>query len=145
MPANTSSFRVRLNRSLTAPASCAKMRWRMRRLKSGEGSELEVSGPGLAAALIQARLVDEIGVYISPMAVGGGKHFFATLEGPLELSRHSKAASCTCAARCRHNHVHWGALDSYAIKPCHPGQLPRKPGLRGNDGLLGGDSGRNAL
>ena len=86
MPANTSSFRVRLNRSLTAPASCAKMRWRMRRLKSGEGSELEVSGPGLAAALIQARLVDEIGVYISPMAVGGGKHFFATLEGPLELS-----------------------------------------------------------
>jgi riboflavin biosynthesis pyrimidine reductase len=57
----------------------------VRRLKSGEGSELEVSGPGLAAAWIQAALVDEIGVYISPIAVGDGKHFFATLERPLEL------------------------------------------------------------
>jgi dihydrofolate reductase len=44
----------------------------VRRLKSGEGSELEVSGPNLAATFIKAGLVDEIGVYINPIAVGGG-------------------------------------------------------------------------
>ena len=82
----------------------------VRRLKSGEGSELEVSGQGLAAALIQARRVDEIGVYIISMAVGGGKHF-ATLERPLGLGfpgLQTESASCTCATRCKHNRVHWG-------------------------------------
>jgi dihydrofolate reductase len=44
----------------------------VRRLKSGEGSELEVSGPNLAATFIKAGLVEEIGVYINPIAVGGG-------------------------------------------------------------------------
>ena len=106
----------------------------VRRLKSGEGSELEVSGQGLAAALIQARRVDEIGVYIISMAVGGGKHF-ATLERPLGLGFPGLQTFEGCVVHLRYamqaqpralGHVHWGALDSYRIKACHPGQLPRK-------------------
>ena len=57
----------------------------VRRLKSGEGSDMEVGGPGLAWTLIEAGLVDEIHAYLNPVAVGGGKPFFAGLRGQLDL------------------------------------------------------------
>jgi len=55
-------------------------------LKSGEGSDIDVGGPGLAATMIEAALVDEIHVYINPVAVGGGKPFFADLNKRLDLT-----------------------------------------------------------
>jgi dihydrofolate reductase len=58
----------------------------IRRLKVGEGSDLEVSGPGLASACLKAGLVDELHAYINPVAVGGGKRFFTDLAGQIELT-----------------------------------------------------------
>ena len=55
------------------------------RLKAGEGSDLEVSGPGLASACIQAGLVDEVHAYINPVVVNGGKRMFSDIAGPIDL------------------------------------------------------------
>jgi dihydrofolate reductase len=57
----------------------------VRRLKSGEGTDMDVGGPGLAATLIEAGVVDEIHVYLNPVVVGGGKPFFSGLKGRLDL------------------------------------------------------------
>jgi dihydrofolate reductase len=58
----------------------------VRRLKSGEGTDMDVGGPGLASTLIEAGVVDEIRVYLNPFAVGGGKPFFPGLKGRLDLT-----------------------------------------------------------
>ncbi len=55
-------------------------------LKSGEGSDMDVGGPGLASTMLEGGLVDEIHVYINPVAVGGGKAFFAGLNKRLDLT-----------------------------------------------------------
>jgi len=57
----------------------------VRRLKSGEGSDMLVAGPGLASTLIAAGLVDEIHAYIHPVAVGAGKPFLLDLPRQLDL------------------------------------------------------------
>jgi len=57
----------------------------VRLLKSGEGSDMFVGGPGLASTLIAAGLVDEIHAYIHPVAVGAGKPFFQDLPRQLDL------------------------------------------------------------
>jgi dihydrofolate reductase len=57
----------------------------VRRLKSGDGSDIEASGPGLASTLLKAELVDEIHAYVNPIVVGSGKPMFAELDGPFEL------------------------------------------------------------
>lgn len=49
----------------------------VKRIKAGAGSDIEVSGPGLASKLLAAGLVDELHAYVNPVAVGGGKPFFA--------------------------------------------------------------------
>ena len=58
----------------------------VRKLKSGEGTDMYVGGPDLASTLIAAGLVDEIHAYLSPVAIGGGKPFLPGLEKPLELT-----------------------------------------------------------
>ena len=57
----------------------------VRQLKLGDGSDIEVSGPGLASTLLKAGLVDEIHAYVNPVVVGSGKPMFAELDGLLEL------------------------------------------------------------
>jgi riboflavin biosynthesis pyrimidine reductase len=47
---------------------------------------MDVGGPGLASTLIEAGVVDEIRVYLNPLAVGGGKPFFLGLKGRLDLT-----------------------------------------------------------
>jgi riboflavin biosynthesis pyrimidine reductase len=47
---------------------------------------MDVGGPGLASTLIEAGVVDEIRVYLNPLAVGGGKPFFSVLKGRLDLT-----------------------------------------------------------
>ena len=58
----------------------------VRRLKDGEGTDIDVGGPGLASSLIGAGLVDEIHAYINPVVVGGGKRMIADPTGPLDLT-----------------------------------------------------------
>lgn len=57
-----------------------------RRLKAGEGTDIDVGGPGLASTLIAAGLVDEVHAYVNPIAVGGGKPMLPDLARPLDLA-----------------------------------------------------------
>ncbi len=56
----------------------------VRRLKAGEGTDIDVGGPGLASTLIAAGLVDEIHAYLNPVITGGGKPFLS--GGRLDLT-----------------------------------------------------------
>lgn len=55
------------------------------RLKAQPGFDMDVGGPTLAAALIQAGLVDEYRLYVNPVILGGGRPFFPPLEAREEL------------------------------------------------------------
>jgi dihydrofolate reductase len=48
----------------------------VRRLKAAAGRDLTVGGPDLGAQAISAGLVDEVHLFVWPVVVGGGKHFF---------------------------------------------------------------------
>jgi dihydrofolate reductase len=48
----------------------------VRRLKATANADLSVGGPGLAAAAINAGLVDEYHLFLTPVLVGGGKKAF---------------------------------------------------------------------
>jgi dihydrofolate reductase len=45
----------------------------VRRLKQSSDRDLSVAGPELARQAIEAGLVDEVGLYVAPVLVGGGK------------------------------------------------------------------------
>ncbi|MBF6173141.1 dihydrofolate reductase family protein [Nocardia blacklockiae] len=51
-----------------------------RKLKAETDGLLDVAGATLAAPLVQAGLIDEFLVMVTPVAVGGGTPFFPTLE-----------------------------------------------------------------
>lgn len=55
------------------------------RLKDEPGKDLEVGGAGLAATCIKLGLVDEFGLFVSPVVLGGGTPFFPALDEPLNL------------------------------------------------------------
>ena len=57
----------------------------VRDLKARLDGVIEVSGPELAANLADLGLVDEYRIYLHPVAIGGGKPFFARPRGPLRL------------------------------------------------------------
>jgi dihydrofolate reductase len=59
----------------------------VKRLKEQDGGPLAAGGAGLAATLIEAGLVDEYGLFVNPVIVGGGTPFFPALARriPLEL------------------------------------------------------------
>ena len=58
----------------------------VRQLKANAAHDIAVSGPGLAAQAIEAGLVDEIQLRITPVIIGGGKRFFpAGVRLDLEL------------------------------------------------------------
>jgi dihydrofolate reductase len=48
----------------------------VRRLKATAGRDITVGGPELAAQAMKARLVDELHLFLTPIAVGGGKRSF---------------------------------------------------------------------
>jgi dihydrofolate reductase len=57
----------------------------VRRLKEGSGGPLAVGGAGLASTFVRAGLVDEYGLFVNPVLVGGGTPFFPPLENELDL------------------------------------------------------------
>jgi dihydrofolate reductase len=58
----------------------------VRRLKAAAERDLSVGGPELAAAAFRAGLVDEVHLFVAPIAVGGGKPFLpAGVRTELEL------------------------------------------------------------
>jgi dihydrofolate reductase len=65
---NVSTARTRIERAFEPDA----VRW----LKTTAERDLSVGGPELAAHALAAGLVDECHVYVTPVVVGGGKHFF---------------------------------------------------------------------
>jgi dihydrofolate reductase len=52
------------------------------RLKGEPGKDIAVGGAGLAAGLLNAGLIDECRLFISPVVLGGGTRFFPPLDGP---------------------------------------------------------------
>ncbi len=61
---SVATARTRLERSFEPDA--------VRRLKETATRDLSVGGPGLAAQALAAGLVDECGLFVTPVAVGGG-------------------------------------------------------------------------
>jgi dihydrofolate reductase len=64
---NPSSQRTRIEREFSADA--------VSRLKDEADQDLTVGGPELAASTLRAGLVDEFQMFVSPVAVGGGKRY----------------------------------------------------------------------
>jgi dihydrofolate reductase len=62
-----SSARTRIERDFDAEA--------VRQMKASAARDISVGGPDLAAQAIKAGLVDELHLFVSPVVVGGGKHF----------------------------------------------------------------------
>ena len=62
-----STARTRIEREFSADA--------VGRLKDQAGRDLAIGGPEIAAEAIRAGLVDEFQMFLTPVAVGGGKRF----------------------------------------------------------------------
>lgn len=55
------------------------------RLKEEPGKPLAVGGAGLAATMVEAGLVDEFRLFVSPVILGGGTPYLPALGDPIEL------------------------------------------------------------
>ena len=66
--AAASTIRTRIERDFDPQA--------VRQLKAAAGRDLTVGGPAIGAHAITAGLVDEVHLFVWPVVVGGGKHFF---------------------------------------------------------------------
>jgi dihydrofolate reductase len=55
------------------------------RLKEEPGKELAVGGAGLASTVMKAGLIDEYGLFVSPVVLGGGTPFFPALDERIDL------------------------------------------------------------
>jgi dihydrofolate reductase len=64
---DVSTARTRIEREFSADA--------VGRLKDGADRDLAIGGPEIAAEAIRAGLVDEFQMFLTPVAVGGGKRF----------------------------------------------------------------------
>ncbi|MFC9336402.1 dihydrofolate reductase family protein [Arthrobacter sp. NPDC057009] len=64
---DVSTARTRIEREFSADA--------VARLKEQAGRDLAIGGPEIAAEAIRAGLVDEFQMFLTPVAVGGGKRF----------------------------------------------------------------------
>jgi dihydrofolate reductase len=49
----------------------------VRQLKETAGHDISIGGPELAAQALEAGLVDELHLFLTPIVVGGGKHWLA--------------------------------------------------------------------
>lgn len=59
----------------------------VRVLKAGATRDIAVSGPTLASSFLKLGLVDEIGVYVTPIIVGGGLPMFKDIDQGIRLER----------------------------------------------------------
>jgi dihydrofolate reductase len=57
----------------------------IRKLKAQPGKELSVGGPTLASTFMQLGLIDEYGLFVNPIVLGGGTPFFPALHKPMNL------------------------------------------------------------
>jgi len=57
----------------------------IRKLKAQPGLDMSVGGPNLASSLMRFGLIDEFGLYIHPVIVGGGKSFFPEMRDKINL------------------------------------------------------------
>lgn len=76
----------------------------VRTLKSASGKDITIGGPTLAAHALNAGLVDECRLFITPVAVGGGLRFLPDgLESRLELvdERRFEAGTVYLHYRCQ--------------------------------------------
>lgn len=64
----------------------------VRNLKAELAGEIEVAGPGLAASMTQAGLIDEYRIYLHPVVVGCGKPFFSGTRPSLRLAASDRIA-----------------------------------------------------
>jgi dihydrofolate reductase len=55
------------------------------RLKEQPGGDLAVGGAGLASTCIEHGLIDEYGLFVNPVVVGGGTPFFTALAERIDL------------------------------------------------------------
>jgi dihydrofolate reductase len=55
------------------------------RLKEEPGKDVSVGGAGLAATLIKLDLIDEYGLFVNPVVLGGGTPFFPPLDQRINL------------------------------------------------------------
>jgi dihydrofolate reductase len=55
------------------------------KLKRQPGGDIAVGGAGLAASLIKLGLVDEFGLFVSPVVLGAGTPYFPPLETPVDV------------------------------------------------------------
>jgi dihydrofolate reductase len=55
------------------------------KLRERPGKDLAVGGAGLAAACAKLRLIDEYGLFVSPVVLGAGTPYFPALEERIEL------------------------------------------------------------
>ena len=57
----------------------------IRELKAEREGEIEVAGPTLAQSLTELGLIDEYRIYLHPVVLGHGTHYFAGPRPPLHL------------------------------------------------------------
>ena len=55
------------------------------KLKEQPGEDLAVGGAGLASTFIRLGLIDEYRLFVSPVVLGGGTHYFPALEERINL------------------------------------------------------------
>ena len=55
------------------------------KLKEQPGKDLAVGGAGLASTLMKAGLIDEYGLFVSPVVLGGGTPYFPALDERINL------------------------------------------------------------
>ena len=54
-------------------------------LAAQPGGEIAVGGAGLAAALVEADLIDEYRLFVSPVLLGGGTRYLPSVAGRIDL------------------------------------------------------------
>jgi dihydrofolate reductase len=57
----------------------------IRKMKAQPGGDMSVGGPDLASAFMRFGLIDEYGLYIHPVILGGGKPMFPELRDKINL------------------------------------------------------------
>lgn len=86
----------------------------VRKLKEGEGGEIQVHGSGeLVQTLVENDLVDEFHLLVFPALIGSGKRLFGagTVPGGLKLlDTRASGSGVVVSAYARDGHLEYGAM-----------------------------------
>jgi dihydrofolate reductase len=77
-------------------------------LKEQPGEDLAVGGAGLAATLIELGLVDEFGLFVSPVVLGGGTPYLPPLQERIALELVETRTFASRVVYVRHRRVDGG-------------------------------------